>query len=74
MSGPIWEEISEDANDLVKKLLTVDYKKRVYAKDALKDRWFKNAPKQPIDPALMKAALARIKAFNYTSKLQQVTM
>lgn len=70
MSDPIWEEISEDAISLIKRMLTHDYKKRIQAKDALKDRWFKNAPRQTIDPALMKSALARIKAFNYSSKLQ----
>lgn len=74
MSDPIWNEISEDATRLIKKMLTRDYKKRIYAKDALKDKWFKNAPKQHIDPALMKQALSSIKTFNYSSKLQQVTM
>jgi calcium-dependent protein kinase len=46
MTEPIWSEISSDATKLIGKMLTLDYKKRIFAKDALKDRWFKNAPKQ----------------------------
>lgn len=74
MADPIWSEISEDAINLIKKMLTKNYKKRIYAKDALADRWFKNAPKKPIDPKILKEALANIRELNYTSKLQQCTL
>ena len=45
MSDPIWEEISKEGKALIKKMLNFDYKKRIYAKDALADEWLKNAPK-----------------------------
>jgi calcium/calmodulin-dependent protein kinase I len=35
-----WEGVSEEAKDLVRKCLTVDPKKRVTARDALKHKWF----------------------------------
>mmetsp|Transcript_28919 Transcript_28919/g.50870 ORF Transcript_28919/g.50870 Transcript_28919/m.50870 type:complete len:742 (-) Transcript_28919:250-2475(-) len=39
-SAKIWAEISEDAKDLVKKLLDKNPKKRATAKSALSHRWF----------------------------------
>jgi serine/threonine protein kinase len=35
-----WEGVSEEAKDLVRQLLTVDPKKRISARDALKHKWF----------------------------------
>lgn len=37
----IWSKISKEAKDLIKKLLVVDYKKRITASDALKHPFFK---------------------------------
>ena len=74
MNHPIWEEISEGAKQLIHKMLTSDYKKRPFAKDILNDKWFESAPKQKIDKKLMSEALESIKAFRYSSKLQQCTM
>ena len=39
-SDPIWREISEDAQKLIKWMLTYDVKKRPTAREVLKDRWF----------------------------------
>lgn len=36
-----WKKVSEEAKDLVSKLLVVDYKKRLSAKDAMEHEWFK---------------------------------
>lgn len=36
---PIWEGISDDAKDLVAKLLTVDSAKRLTANEALQHPW-----------------------------------
>ena len=41
MSDAIWGQISEPAKNLIKRMLTVDYAKRVYARDALEHDWFK---------------------------------
>lgn len=37
-----WEGVSEDAKDLIKKMMTVDVKKRVTMADALNHPWFKD--------------------------------
>ena len=56
-------------------MLTVDYKKRIYARDALDHIWFKAASTEPIiDRSLMKEALDNLKGFNATQKLQQATL
>ena len=74
MDGGIWPHISEEGKSLVKKLLTVDYTNRPFAKDALQDQWFKNAPQKPIDPELLKSAFGNMRSFNVSQKLQQATL
>ena len=54
--------------------MTYDYPKRISAKDALKNKWFLNAPDQEIDKELMKEAFANLSSFNATQKMQQATM
>lgn len=71
---PIWEEISVSAKQLIKRMLTYDFRKRITAKEALKDNWFKNVPKNGINPELMKEALSNMQTMSYDSKLQQATM
>ena len=56
-------------------MLTVDYKKRIYARDALDHIWFKAASAEPlIDRNLMREALDNLKGFSATQKLQQATL
>jgi hypothetical protein len=56
-------------------MLTVDFKKRIYAREALDHAWFKSASSQPIvDRNLMKDALDNLKGFNATQKMQQATL
>ena len=74
MSEPIWEEISNSAKNLLTKLLTVDHKKRVFAREALQHEWFKNASNKPIDRKIMKEALDNLRDFSATQKLQQATL
>lgn len=38
---PEWDDVSEDAKDLVKKLLTYDPAKRITAADAVQHPWIK---------------------------------
>ena len=71
MSDPIWGQISEAAKNLIRRMLTVDYAKRVYARDALEHDWFKQASTTPlVDRTLMKEALDNLKGFSATQKLQ----
>lgn len=44
-TAPVWKQISVDAKNLLKKLLTQDYKARPYARDLINDVWFERAPK-----------------------------
>lgn len=41
MTADDWTKVSDDAKDLVKKLLCYDYNKRIEAEEALKHPWFK---------------------------------
>ena len=49
MSGKIWDGISEQAKNIIKKMLTYNYQERISAREALNDPWFNNAPKAAID-------------------------
>lgn len=44
LEGGIWPHISPEGKSLLQRLLTVNYTDRPFAKDALTDDWFKNAP------------------------------
>ncbi|CAD8061662.1 unnamed protein product [Paramecium primaurelia] len=45
-----WNKISEEAKNLIKKMLTKDYTQRISAQEAFNDPWIqKNAPNAPID-------------------------
>ena len=54
----VWNTISSEAKILIRRMLTVDYKQRPYAKDTTQDDWFSKAPSKPIDKEAMKAAFA----------------
>ena len=41
MNQEDWTKVSDDAKDLVKKLLCYDYNNRIEAEEALKHPWFK---------------------------------
>ena len=41
LTGPEWKNISRDALDLVKKMLTFDYSSRITAEEALNHPWIK---------------------------------
>ena len=40
MTGARWDALTEDAKDLIEKLLLVDATERLSAKDILKHKWF----------------------------------
>ncbi|CAD8083778.1 unnamed protein product [Paramecium sonneborni] len=50
-----WSKISEDAKNLIKKMLTKDYQQRISAQEAYNDPWIqKNAPNGQIDMKAIK--------------------
>lgn len=67
--NPIWQHISSDAKDVIKQMLTYDYKKRPTAKELLRDKWFEDMPYKVIDPEVMKSAFSNMKQMSFTSKL-----
>lgn len=45
-----WSRISEDAKNLIQKMLTFDVEKRISASQALNNEWIqKNAPNDPLN-------------------------
>jgi serine/threonine protein kinase len=44
--SPFWDNISDSAKDLVRKMLVVDPRKRLSATDCLKHEWIQNASRQ----------------------------
>lgn len=68
-----WPQISESAKDLVKKMLTMDPKKRITAAQVLEHPWIKEggeASDKPIDSAV----LSRMKQFRAMNKLKQLAL
>jgi serine/threonine protein kinase len=64
MSTKVWKDISEDAKELVKQMLTKDPTQRISAKDALRHKWFECAPSTAINIDLMKESLKNLLTFN----------
>ena len=59
-----WDQVSQEAKDLIKKMLTKDPKKRISALDSMQDVWFKkNEEKSEYDKKLAKKVLNNMKKF-----------
>ncbi|KAK1384686.1 Calcium-dependent protein kinase 20 [Heracleum sosnowskyi] len=68
-----WPSISEDAKDLVKRMLVRDPKKRLTAHEVLRHPWVKvrgSAPDKPLDSAV----LSRLKQFSAMHKLKKIAI
>ncbi|XP_047954268.1 calcium-dependent protein kinase 2-like [Salvia hispanica] len=68
-----WPSISESAKDLVRKMLTMDPKKRITAAQVLEHPWLKEggeASDKPIDSAV----LTRMKQFRAMNKLKKLAL
>ncbi|KAL1822455.1 hypothetical protein ACET3Z_009233 [Daucus carota] len=68
-----WPDISEDAKDLVKRMLVRDPKKRLTAPEVLSHPWVKVhgvAPDKPLDSAV----LSRLKKFSAMHKLKKIAI
>jgi len=67
MPSPYWDNISDSAKDLIRKLLVVDPEKRYTANKALQHPWLKQAS----DKALGNDQLLNIKRFQYIRRLRR---
>jgi calcium-dependent protein kinase len=75
----IWEDISNEAKDLINKLLELNPKKRLSAKEALEHKWFKKfnikkEQKNKIKEKNLIQILKNITEFRAEQKLQQATL
>lgn len=65
--GAIWNKISADARDLVKKLMTLDETKRLSAKEALQHPWLNKFEYDKLDEDVGREALSSLEAFQVRS-------
>jgi calcium-dependent protein kinase len=75
LDEPEWDDVSEEAIDLVKKCLTYDPDKRISASDALGHAWFKKFAKgEKVKKSLASRALGNLRSFRAEQKLKQATL
>lgn len=64
MKEDVWKNISKEAKNLVKQMLTKDPNERISARLALHHKWFEMAPENEINIDLMKESLRNLLSFN----------
>ena len=75
LDEPEWDDVSEEAVDLVRKCLTYDPDKRVSASEALEHPWFKKFAKaDKVKKSLASNALKNLRNFRAEQKLKQATL
>ena len=74
LSSEEWDDISDEAKDLIKKLMTYDPKRRISWADALKHPWFSLQINAENDTGNTLSALQNLKDFRATKKLQQAAI
>lgn len=63
MSGPEWKNISKDAIELIKKMLTYEPNNRISAEAALNHVWIKKKVVETYDAKATLAALTNLRTF-----------
>ena len=72
--GEEWDDISNDAKDLIKKLICKP-ERRLTAEEALKHKWVRNLTKKAVDTnQLKKLNISNMKKFQKSEKLKQVAL
>ena len=79
LKSPPFNKISESAKDLIKKTLTMDYKKRISAEEALNHPWFKeNKSKELFNNVkhsfTIRDLINNLKAYKRTSVIQETAL
>lgn len=72
--GDEWRNVSFEAKDLLKKMLTYDPVKRISCKTALNHNWFKEEIVKTDNTSHTIAALSNLKTFKAEKKLQQAAI
>ena len=74
-SGPVWSKISEEGQDLIRKMLAFDGERRITAQNALLHPWFlKNIDKNALTDSKHTETLKNLNQFNTSSKFQQAAL
>lgn len=73
---PEWENISKEAIDFLKKLLTKDYKKRLSAEDCLREEWILKTCEGETDVAFVniRSQISNFQKFDSRQKLKNAIM
>jgi calcium-dependent protein kinase len=78
LEKPIWNEVSEEAKDLVRNLLCMDVKKRFSAEQALNHVWFKKMKdvknNKPVSKETLDIITKNLGSFRAEQKLQQAAL
>jgi serine/threonine protein kinase len=76
IDGGVWDEVTDDAKDLVVRMLTLDPEQRITAKDALNHKWIYDSigPNQAQAKTKVHSALDNFKKFNSGNKLKQAAL
>ena len=79
LKSPPFDKISNNALDLIQKLLTVDVEKRISAKEALNHPWFKENNSKEIyneilDESIVEKLLTNLKNYKKSSILQETAL
>lgn len=65
---PEWDDVSDDAKDLVKRLLTYDPAKRISASDAVQHKWIKTqASQEKVEKTVAAKTLSNLRNFRVTT-------
>lgn len=66
---PEWDDVSDDAKDLVRKLLTYDPNKRISAAEALQHKWIRTTASQArVEREVATKTLSNLKNFRVKFK------
>lgn len=77
MDGPEWSHISQEAKDLISKMLTLDMDKRISSAEVLEHPWFQNNTKEKklrLDLPIGRRSLRNLKDFRAKNKLQDAIL
>ena len=79
LESPPFDKLSQNALDLIKKLLTIDVKDRINAEAALNHPWFKENKSQELynrinDEGTMKTLIDNLKSYKRTSIIQETAL
>eukprot|EP00922_Rhytidocystis_sp_ex-Travisia-forbesii_P001019 GHVS01001448.1.p1 GENE.GHVS01001448.1~~GHVS01001448.1.p1 ORF type:complete len:666 (+),score=103.33 GHVS01001448.1:59-2056(+) len=73
-AGAEWKKVSEDAMELIRKLLKINPRDRFTAEDALKHPWIRCLAKNSKNVALPDTLMANLKGFRAQNKLKKAAL